>query len=140
MITILIYTSKTYNTTSTFMERGDLRTAPSAKTAHKGGGWFKFAGTKEEFIKKVVAEDVPESGIFGYAPNPKYASSYSYLNASSLHTADMENSFISGNRLKNEFVEFLKTKYGIGKTYIANGDNGAGIFIIEDNDYEVLDF
>lgn len=140
MITILIYTSKTYNTTSHYIQNGDLHSIPGTKTSYKGGGWFKFNGTKEEFIKKVVAEDVPENSILGYEENPKYASYYSFLNASSLHTKDMETSFISGNRLKKEFVDFLKNKYGIPKTYIANGENGAGIFIIEDHDYEVIDF
>ena len=54
MITIYIYTAKTYNSTTTYMKRGDLHEAPVSVTSHKGGGIFKFNGTREEFINKVV--------------------------------------------------------------------------------------
>ena len=62
------------------------------------------------------------------------------LNKSQWHVEANENSYINGLKLNDEFINFLNKKYKIGKTYLSHGQEGAGIFIIEDNDFPVLDF
>lgn len=142
MITVYIYTSKTYSSTTTYMDRGDLHEAPVSVTSHKGGGIFKFNGTKEEFINKAVKDEF-KSNPFGYGGVPGvyyYYNDNEYLNASQFHVEENRNSFIHGRKLNKEFIDFLKKEYGIGKTYLSYGQNGPGIFIIEDNDFPVLNF
>lgn len=139
MITVYIYTSKTYNSTTTYMERGDLHEAPVSVTSHKGGGIFRFNGTREEFIYKVVQNKYLTNPT-GYSMQISNGTTLNLIGGSPLHTLDNERNFISGLKLKNEFINYLKDKFGIPKTYLSYGENGAGIFIIEDDAYPTLDF
>ena len=54
MITIYIYTAKIISVSRTCYDRHDIFKRNFSETIHKGGGFFKFNGTKEEFIRKVV--------------------------------------------------------------------------------------
>ena len=54
MITIYIYTAKLISVSRTCYDRHDIFKRNFSETIHKGGGFFKFNGTKEEFIRKVV--------------------------------------------------------------------------------------
>ena len=139
MITIYIYTAKTYNSTTRYMKRGDLHEAPVSVTSHKGGGIFKFNGTREEFINKVVQNKYLGNPT-GYSIQISNWTTLNLIGGSPLHTPANENSYINGLKLNDEFINFLNKKYKIGKTYLSYGQEGAGIFIIEDNDFPVLDF
>ena len=139
MITIYIYTAKTYNSTTRYMKRGDLHEAPVSVTSHKGGGIFKFNGTREEFINKVVQNKYLGNPT-GYSMQISNWTTLNLIGGSPLHTPVNERNFISGLKLKNEFINYLKDKFGIPKTYLSYGENGAGIFIIEDDAYPTLDF
>lgn len=139
MITIYIYTAKTYNSTITYMKRGDLHEAPVSVTSHKGGGIFKFNGTREEFINKVVQNKYLVNPT-GYSMQISNWTTLNLIGGSPLHTPANERNFISGLKLKNEFINYFKDKFGIPKTYLSYGENGAGVFIIEDDAYPTLDF
>lgn len=139
MITIYIYTSKTYSSTTTYMDRGDLHQAPVSVTAHKGGGIFKFNGTREEFINKVVQNKYLTKPT-GYSLELPNGTTLNLFSRSPLHTPSNESNFISGLKLNDEFINYLKDKFGIPKTYLSYGQNGAGIFIIEEDAYPTLDF
>ena len=139
MITIYIYTAKIISVSRTCYDRHDIFKRNFSETIHKGGGFFKFNGTKEEFIHKVVKPeylDNPTGYILTCANNYRINN----LNKSQWHVEANENSYINGLKLNDEFINFLNKKYKIGKTYLSYGQEGAGIFIIEDNDFPVLDF
>ena len=139
MITVYIYTSKTYNSRIKYMKRGDLDEAPISVTSHKGGGIFRFNGTREEFIYKVV-QDKYLVNPTGYSMQISNGTTLNLIGRSPLHTRANERNFISGLKLKNEFINYLKDKFGTPKTYLSYGENGAGVFIIENDAYPILDF
>ena len=121
------------------MKRGDLHEAPVSVTSHKGGGIFKFNGTREEFINKVVKNKYLVNPT-GYSMKISNWTTLNLIGGSPLHTPVNERNFISGLKLKNEFINYLKDKFSIPKTYLSYGENGAGVFIIEDDAYPTLDF
>lgn len=139
MITIYIYTSKTYSSTTTYMKSNDLHQAPVSITSHKGGGIFKFNGTRKEFINKVVQTKYLANPT-GYSLKLPNGTTLDLFGGSPLHTPSNESNFISGLKLNDEFINYLKDKFSIPKTYLSYGQNGAGIFIIEDDAYPTLDF
>lgn len=89
MITVYIYTSKTYNSRIKYMKRGDLDEAPISVTSHKGGGIFRFNGTREEFIYKVV-QDKYLVNPTGYSMQISNGTTLNLIGRSPLHTPLMK--------------------------------------------------
>lgn len=139
MIRIYIYTSKNVKSTISTWSNGDIHFNEVNKTLTKGGGLYKFNGTREEFINKVVQEKYLNNP-FGYEFTICEGCKYNFFDKSVMHTLANSKNFITGIKLNDEFLNFLKVRYNIPKTYLSAGNNGAGIFIIEDNDLEEIDF
>ena len=138
MITVFIYTSKSVHSSVQYYEKGDVHSVNVCKTLLKGGGLFKFNGTKEEFIDKVVSEKYKNqpTGYFLHIYNVECK----FAGLSALHIPANEDSFISGMKLNETFINYLKDEFGIPKTYLSRGNNGAGIFIVEEDNLPELKF
>lgn len=111
---------------------------------NQGTDFYKIDCDRDEFVNQIV-DDKYQDNPFGYSMEfeGKVCSKY-WENASGFHTESLAKYFISGDRLKKEFVKQICDRLGIYTDFLLTG-HGAGIFVLDENspgydgDYETMD-